>query len=377
MNIPGLWNEAANQAKGQWPAILFNLAPALREALEKGPRRRTPCPVHGGTDGFRLFHDYTDTGGGLCNTCGFYPNGFMLLAWVNGWRKEETLNEVARWLRLDVEETKRTLLRREAPEKSAVAPEPPKLNERARERLRQTWHESVPAWHPDALPLKKYLERRGVPLGTYPEALRFHRALNYFDDETKKSLGCFPAMVSMIVNAQGKPVNLHRTYLTNDGDKALVPKPKKEMPSVLPRETNGGAIRLYEATEVLAVAEGIETALAVRQATGLPVWSCVNAVLLEQVVIPSSVKTVLIWADRDKPQKNKRWPRGEEAARRLQERLVAEGHFARTYLPAAHAEGDGVDWLDVLNSRGKEGFPAVAIPTAQELEAFLPKIRTA
>lgn len=372
------WAEVLNHANGNWHEILFDLAPALRDALEAGPRRHITCPnpAHGGKNGdaFRLFDDYRDTGGGVCNTCGKKPNGELLLSWVNGWDWKETRDQVRSWLGLDSSNNV-VPIRRQKPE--TVVTDPPKPDEKARARLRRVWRESVPAWHEDAVPLRKYLEQRGLPLKLFPSAIRFHRSLKYFDMETKKCLGSFPAMVSVIVNAEGDPVNIHRTYLTVDGDKAPVPEPKKEMAKILPRITSGGAIRLYESTEVLALAEGIETAFAVRLATGLPVWSCVNAGLLEQVVVPSSVKVVLIWADRDKPQKDKRWPRGEEAARKLLGRLSEQGRYARTYLPPARKNGDGLDWLDILNERGKDAFPKVVLPTEEEIAVFAPKVKSA
>ena len=55
------------QAPGRWLDILSGLAPDLRPAVEKRGRH-VPCPVHGGKDGFRLFRDADQTGGGICNT---------------------------------------------------------------------------------------------------------------------------------------------------------------------------------------------------------------------------------------------------------------------------------------------------------------------
>ena len=43
----------------------------------------------------------------------------------------------------------------------------------------------------------------------------------------------------------------------------------------------GAAVRLYEATDRLAITEGIENALAVRLATGWPTWAATSATLLE------------------------------------------------------------------------------------------------
>ena len=65
-------------AAGRWTEILEAVAPALEPALRR-PGRHVPCPVHGGKDGFRLFRDVAQTGGGICNTCGAFHDGFAVL----------------------------------------------------------------------------------------------------------------------------------------------------------------------------------------------------------------------------------------------------------------------------------------------------------
>ena len=73
------------------------------------------------------------------------------------------------------------------------------------------------------------------------------------------------------------------------------------MPIPFDRSVNGCAIRLGNApSDVLCVAEGIETALSVVTATGFPCWSAISAHGLETIEIPSTVKTVCIFADKDK-----------------------------------------------------------------------------
>ena len=86
--------DVRERAAGRWIDMLAALAPALGPALSR-PGRHVPCPVHGGTDGFRLFRDVDDTGGGVCNTCGTFHDGFALLMWVNQWSFPETLQAVA------------------------------------------------------------------------------------------------------------------------------------------------------------------------------------------------------------------------------------------------------------------------------------------
>jgi putative DNA primase/helicase len=96
-----------------------------------------------------------------------------------------------------------------------------------------------------------------------PQSLRYAASLRYHDDV----LSYHPAMVAIVTDAGGKPVNIHRTYLTRDGRKAGVPQPRKMMPGSLPK---GSAIGLAPPAGRLGIAEGIETALAAMKLFQVP-----------------------------------------------------------------------------------------------------------
>jgi phage/plasmid primase-like uncharacterized protein len=367
-----LWDEVFTRAENQWPEILRALSPALHEALDRGSKRHVHCPVHTGDNGdaFRLFDDYAKSGGGVCNTCGYKANGIRLLSWVNNWTTEEAGRAVSQWLGLESEGGNVIPIRTVVREHRPVEPEVP--NEQARRRMREAWLQAVPLSHPTALPAREYLKRRGLEQARPTTVLRFHPSLEYYDNAQKRVTGRHPAILALVTRPDGSGAGIHRTYLAVDGCKADVPEAKKLMQLVLKKDTRHAAIRLDTPYETLAMAEGIETALAVQIATGLDVWACVNAPLLELVEVPESVRIVLIFADRDKPQQNKQWPRGEEAARKLMDRMTASGRYARVYLPPPAADGSGIDWADVLVEKGKAGFPAIHLPTEEELGKLLP-----
>jgi len=117
----------------------------------------------------------------------------------------------------------------------------------------------------------------------------------------------------------------------------------------------GGAVRLCPSESVLGIAEGIETALAVRQATGMAVWAALSCTLLERFEPPTGTQHVAIWGDLD------RKGVGDDSARKLAERLSEQGIAASLHMPPASLLGDGkgIDWLDVLNRVGPAGFPSV------------------
>ena len=127
--------------------------------------------------------------------------------------------------------------------------------------------------------------------------VRYHPRLPYRHED--QTFTYHPAMVARVDDPHGELATLHRTCLALDGHKANVPTPKKLMSPAVPGATNGGAIRLYAAEETLAVTEGIETALAVRCATGLPVWATYSAGGMARLIVPPDVRLVVICADHD------------------------------------------------------------------------------
>ena len=61
----------------------------------------------------------------------------------------------------------------------------------------------------------------------------------------------------------------------------------------------GGAVRLAPAQETLMVGEGIETCLAAMQATAMPAWAAVSTSGLKALVLPPTVRTIIILVDDD------------------------------------------------------------------------------
>lgn len=340
-----------DDARGRWASILQDLAPTLTDAVGR-QGRHVPCPVHGGRDGFRVFRDVDETGGGVCNTCGYFADGFSLLMWINGWEFGKTIRAVASHLA-------GVRASHIVPRASLVAHRPGPADDAVRRnRLNRTWRESLPLTHRDAEPARLYLARRGLAVRV-PPALRFHPELGYYADNGL--VGRYPAILAQLSGQDGDALTLHRTYLTVDGQKAPVEAPRKLMRPPLARELAGGAMRLADPGGRLAVTEGIETALAVLEATGIPAWATGNAHLLETFVPPPGVHQVLVFADKDRPSRQHPLGHGQEAARSLVTRLWAMGIRAGAIAPAADIpEGrKGVDWLDVFNHLGSAGFPAL------------------
>jgi hypothetical protein len=132
---------------------------------------------------------------------------------------------------------------------------------------------------------------RSVPIaGTLAETYLRSRGLSYDGD----ALRFYPggrAMVARITDAlTGEPMGVHRTFLDSDGNRTA----KKML-----GPAGGGGVRLSPDENVtmgLAVAEGIETALA---APFRPVWACLSAVNLARFPVLPGIECLTIFADND------------------------------------------------------------------------------
>ena len=213
--------------------------------------------------------------------------------------------------------------------------------------------------------LRRYLESRGLS-GRFPDALTLTREPYYIDGQ---DWGDFYVMSAEIHSPAGELVSRHRTYLSDRDDGKLIRiddqavDARKLAKGKIPK---GSAIRLSPIGDVLAIAEGIETALAVREGSGALCWSCVSAVGIQNFIPPSEVRLVEIWGDNDAS------GIGQKAAATASRRLREEGFEVRLVLPTE----EGEDWLDVLNRAGEDVMLS-ARERASKLWASSPKGREA
>ena len=163
-----------------------------------------------------------------------------------------------------------------------------------------------------------YLAKRGITVLPEQDCYQ-HDGVEYWQDGVKS---LHPAMVSVFRTPMGDVSTYHLTYLSTDGTKAEVTTPRKILPVIKPLV--GAAIRLFSVDDILAIAEGVETALSVTADTGLQCWATGSANNMKAVVIPESVKTVWIYLDSDDSFT------GQAAAYELANRLkVREGKTVR------------------------------------------------
>ena len=190
-----------------------------------------------------------------------------------------------------------------------------------RDSARRLWESTLPIAGTAGA---AYLESRGVGHVAGAAALRFHPGITH-----PHAPGRFPAMVAHIQDASGGFMGVHRTYL-DGARKGNLDPPRASLGPI-----GGGAVRLVElAGDALLLAEGIETAAAavlVLDWRG-DVWAALSTSGLKAVVLPQSVRRVLIAADRD------RFGGGQKAAAALGRRLKAEGRRVECWLPSTFCD---------------------------------------
>lgn len=334
---------------GCWLSAFSALAPVLQQAIDK-LGSNVPCPVDGGTDGFRLFRDANETGGGVKQSWRAIPEGIDMLMWVNNWSFTEAYDELESWLDGVPVQSRQVIYQQ---------PKPKVVDESGlRNWLNKMWSEALPLHHHKAYPARAYFGYRRVSRAALASSdLRFHPSLNYKDSDGNV-LGKYGAIVSLIRNNEGLPVAIHRTFISQGGHKVNLGsehKPKKMTPSVNQR-SKGRQIRLFEPEHgLLGVSEGLETALAVYQAKGFPVWPGLSNTMLQGFVPPKGVHTILNFVDKDR---NKT---GENTALILRANLEPKGIRVLNLLPPTpilDSDKKGVDWADQLE-RDRAGFDLI------------------
>lgn len=198
---------------------------------------------------------------------------------------------------------------------------------RKADRTSDLWNASNPITTGD--PVWLYLKSRGIVLDAWPEDLRCHSSLGYWEtSDAGKPIktGVFPCLLAVVRSPQGRPVGIHRTWVRPDGSgKAPVSSPKKLFKV---HDLSGSAIRLFSPENgTIGITEGLETALSVNILYGEPVWACVSAHGMASFVPPEGVSTVRVFADHDGNET------GLKAALKSYDRLAKEGRTVEIRQP--------------------------------------------
>jgi len=338
---------------GRWSDALYALAPELAPAL-KQPGNNVVCPIDGDTDGFRVFKDVDQTGGGWKQNWGSegsLPDGISLLMAVTKKSFIEIFDELAEWVAgYDAKKDQGLYLRDMTISAQAVSQSKTFDDTDLRRWLTNLWDQSLTIDHMLAMPAQIYLDSRGILDQAYlNDCFKFYPKLAY--KLNGKLLGHFPALLAVVRNNAGHPIALHRTFLTAEGKKLdlgdRVPA-RKQTPSVnTPVKgliVSMGQQSLDDARKlkVIGIAEGLETALSVMKGTGgLPCWSVLSASHMPSFRPPKGIEKVLIFADNDRTRA------GSLGARKLKDNLAELGISAEIVMPKLPlGDRKSVDWAD-------------------------------
>ena len=155
LSLAEFTREVKQAASGNWLNILSRQSCGIQKAIDR-VGKHIGCPIHGGKDGLRLYRDANQTGGGVCNTCGSYPDGFARLMWLNDWSFKQAVDAVADDLRMAPPQHERK-------QHKPVAPLLDNLLEQGKrqQKIQETWQQAV-ANHDGDLEkqLKSNLEKR-------------------------------------------------------------------------------------------------------------------------------------------------------------------------------------------------------------------------
>lgn len=380
------------RARGNWLSIFNALAPKLA-----GPIKHLgvgcPCPMHGGKDGFRLFNRHEPLhaeGGSVCNSCGVFKSGASTLSAVNNWSIEEAIKQVGAFLDMPWGHETTGIATRSTlagPEQVEMTEAEYKNDLRLMRSLNDLIRNSEEVnWGGDC-PVVKYMRFRGLQdiLRDPPSDIRLVRKCDYWvqravvDENGAEILdadgvavtkpekyGAFPLLLGIMRDVNGDICGAQRIWITEDGrnpfegeSEEFLSRNKRKKRAAVPSWLRmvPGAVRLYPGAPTLGTGEGIETVLGARllmearqMGRKVAVWAAVDAVGLEKFQAPDYVNDLLIFGDNDDPvrsrvRKNVPYGRGEDAARRLRDRMLDRGG-ARIYLPPKV----DTDWLDVWNA---------------------------
>ncbi len=167
---------------------------------------------------------------------------------------------------------------------------------------------------------------RGITI-PIPHTIRFHPGLKHADTGLH-----LPCLIAAACNVNRHITGIQRIYLTHDGRKAPLNRPKMALGSM-----TGSAVRLAPTTDRVWLTEGVEDALALVQMMGEPAWAVLGTSGYKTVLLPENIRQVILAPDGDDA--------GQAVVQEAAIRLAGQGREVRAAkLPACR------DWCDLLDT---------------------------
>ncbi len=208
---------------------------------------------------------------------------------------------------------------RRRPQRTQPAPQPSPNQDHALE----IWRAAQPA---TGTPAEDYLRGRGITIPV-PASVRYRPAVKHTDTGLH-----LPCLVAAACNVDRRITGIQRIYLTHDGRKAPLNRPKMALGTL-----RGSAVRLAPTTDRVWLTEGVEDGLALVQMMAEPAWALLGAGNFKTVELPEKIRQVILAPDGDE--------KGQGVIREAAIRLAGQGREVRVAkLPA------GKDWCDAFET---------------------------
>jgi len=186
----------------------------------------------------------------------------------------------------------------------------------------------------EGTPTEKYLHRRGITMPA-PDIIRYR----------PRAFGDYGAMVALATDAGSKVLALQQIYLTDDGQKAPI-KVVKRTNKAIDGWAQKSAVRLSGNLPII-LAEGVETALSIWQATGQETWACLGISNMGNAPLPEKASVILA-RDGDLP-----GSKANTQIMRAISKLASRGHPVSIATPP-----EGKDFNDLLRDLGADAVRA-------------------
>ena len=171
-----------------------------------------------------------------------------------------------------------------------------------------------------------YLRGRGITI-SIPNTIRFHPGVRHTDTGLE-----LPCLVAAVCNVERKITGIQRTFLTMDGRKAPLRRPRMALGTL-----TGSAVRLAPTVDRVWLAEGVEDGLALMQMMNEPAWAVLGTGNFKTVELPENIRQVILAPDNDAA--------GQGIIQEAAIRFAGQGREVRAAkLPS------GKDWCDVLDA---------------------------
>lgn len=195
-------------------------------------------------------------------------------------------------------------------------------------RAQEIWQSTIPLAETIG---QDYLLGRGIV--HIPSAIRFHSRTPLGNG---RKVIFRPAMIAA-VRERRQIVAVHRTFFALNAPRIADDLPDSRLMLGRPRQ---GAVMLAPATDMLGLAEGLETAISAMALLDIPVWATLGSERFHNITLPSRVTRLILLPDNDRA--------GQLAVVKATAAYESPGRIIRTIWPPLGMN----DWNDVHRLEG-------------------------